>query len=96
MRKGQQPSVLACGNVGGRGDRRLVGGRADELPRIALPEHFGGERRVQRVTATMHHEMPEDGIADEREIANHVQDLVTDELVLEAERIEDALSLIHI
>ena len=61
-----------------------VGGRLNQLPRVALFQDLGGERRVQRVTAAMRHEMADHGVAHQREVADDVEDLVTHELVVEA------------
>ena len=46
-----------------------------------------GERRVQRVAAAVRDEMADHREADERQIADDVEDLVADELVLEAQRV---------
>src|SRR5262249_11839367 len=42
---------------------------------------------MQRVPRSVCDQMPDDRISREREIADRVQDLVADELVLEAERV---------
>jgi len=64
-------------------DRRL-----DETPRVALTQNLCRERRVQRVPAAMHDEMSLNRMADEREVADDIQNLVTHELVFEPQRIE--------
>ena len=65
-----------------------VGRRIDQTPRVRLFENPRGERRVQRVPGPVRHDVPDDGVSDQREIADDVEHLVTDELVLEPERIE--------
>ena len=62
----------------------------DESPRITLLEEFGGKRGMQCVAAAMHDEVSEERMSDQREIPQHVQNLVADELVFEPQRIEDA------
>ena len=63
-------------------------GLLDQIPGIALGEHLGRECRVQRVAATMDDQMADDRMADERQVADDVENLVADELVLEAQRVE--------
>ena len=63
----------------------------NQRPRIGLRQHLRGKRRVQRVTAAMGDEVADQRTADERHVANHIQNLVPHELVVEAERVvEDA------
>ena len=46
-------------------------------------EDLLGKRGVQLMTATVRHEVPDDGVPHQRKVANRVEDLVADELVLE-------------
>ena len=48
-------------------------------------ENLGRKFGMKRVPGAMRHEMADDRVADEREVANRVEDLVADELVLEAQ-----------
>ena len=50
-------------------------------------ENLGGKRRVQRVPRAVRDQVADDRIADERQVANRIEDLVADELVLEAQRV---------
>src|SRR5262249_49484402 len=67
--------------------RRQVDRRLDEAPRGRLLEDFRRELRVQRVSRAVRDQVADYRIAHEREIADRVQNLVADELVLEAERV---------
>src|SRR4029079_8057390 len=57
----------------------------DDLPRIHVFEDARGKRRVQGVAGTVRHEVADHRVAAERAIADRVEDLGADELVLEAE-----------
>src|SRR5688572_26326874 len=59
----------------------------DQRPRIPLFEHLGGKRRVQRVPAPVRDEVANDRMPNERHIANHVQNLVANELIVEPQRV---------
>src|SRR6185295_10220110 len=72
----------------GRIDRRL-----DEPPGVRLFENLRRELGVQRVAGAVGYEVADDGIADEREIADGVEDLMADELVLETERVVEHAGL---
>src|SRR5262245_46291862 len=75
----------------GHGRARGVGRRRDELPRLLLLEQLRRHGRVQRVPAAMRDGMRGDGVSEEREAADEIEDLVADELVFEAQRaVEDA------
>src|SRR5262245_54691843 len=87
------PAVSAgCAReVGGDPSARDAKRRRNELPRALMLEELRGHRRVQGVAAAMHDRVREDRIADECEVAHEIEDLVADELVLEAERaVQDA------
>ena len=62
--------------------------RLNELPGVALAQNLGGKRRVQGVPAPMDDQMPHDGVTDERQVSHNIQNLVTHELVVEAQRVE--------
>ena len=51
-----------------------------------LQDHRG-KLGVERVPAAMRHQMADDRVADERHIADHVQNLVPHELVVEPQRV---------
>ena len=65
----------------------------DELPGVALLEELRGERGVQGVAAAVRDDVADDRVADERQIADDVEDLVADELVLEAQRVVEHAGL---
>ena len=58
-----------------------------QLPRVALLEDLRGERGVQRVPAAVRDQVADHRGADQRQVADHVQDLVAHELVLEPQRV---------
>src|SRR5438105_15576617 len=71
--------------------RRRLELHLDQAPRVRVLEDLRGELRVEGMAGPMCDEMANHRIADEREVADRVEDLVADELVLEAERVvEDA------
>ena len=45
--------------------------------------------------AAVHHQMPLDGVANQRQIPHDIKDLVTHELVFEAKRVEHACLAEH-
>ena len=65
-----------------RGRRRL-----DEPPGVGLFQNPGRKLRVEGMAGTVRHQMPNHRIADERQIAHRVENLVADEFVLEPQRI---------
>ena len=73
-------------NRGLRCQRRSL----DQTPGLAIGEERAAELGVHGVTGTMRHDVSHDRVADQRQVADHIQNLVADELVLEAERVEGA------
>lgn len=67
-------------------DRRRI---FDEPPRIALPHQFRRKGGAEGMATTMHHEMALNRVLDERQIANHIQNLVAHELIVEPQRIQN-------
>src|SRR6266850_3410609 len=61
--------------------------RLDETPRVRLFENLGRELGVQRMPGAVRDEMADDRMTDEREVADGVENLVADELVLEPQRV---------
>ena len=61
----------------------LARGLFDELPGVRFLEQMRRHRRVKRMAAAMHHRVRHDGVTNQREVADQVQDLVADELVFE-------------
>src|SRR6187431_123521 len=82
---------LVRGNSGRDGNGHATGRRSvREFPGIGLTHEFGGKRRVQGVTTAMHHKVTLNGMSDKGEVANDVQNLVANELVLEPQGIQHA------
>src|SRR2546427_3092499 len=61
--------------------------RLDETPGVRLFENLGCELGMQRMPGAVRDEMADDRMADEREVADGVENLVADELVLEPQRV---------
>ena len=61
--------------------------RFDQPPGLRFLENLRGELGVQRVAGAMRHQVTDDRIADERQVADRVENLVTDELVFEPQRV---------
>ena len=70
------------GSVRGRVERDF-----DERPRVGFLQHHRGEFGVQRVAAAVRDEVTNQRMADERHVADHIQNLVPHELVVEPERV---------
>ena len=69
----------------GHGRRRL-----DQAPGLLIAENFSRQLRVQGVSRAMGHHMTDDRPADQREVANHIQNLVANKLVFEPQRVQHA------
>src|SRR5688572_2906678 len=83
---GELCGILDWNRPWNRRNRRIEW-QVDDLPRIGFLEHQGRERREQRMAASMGR-LVADGLAThERQIAEHIEDLVAYELVLEAQRV---------
>src|SRR4051812_34529122 len=52
----------------------------DDLPRVDLLEDLRGERGVQRVAGAVRDQVTDHRVADERQVADRIEDLVPDEL----------------
>ena len=85
------PPVRLARQAEGRGaNAGTVTRTAPGSPRTAtrpLGEQRSRQPRVQRVPAAVHHQMSLDGMADQCQVADDVENLVPDELVFEAQRI---------
>ena len=81
------PSRGAASGVLPAPDRIRIGRRFDEPPGVGSSRILRGERRVQRVAAAMRDEVADHRMADEREVADDVEDLVAHELVVEPQRV---------
>ena len=66
---------------------RNVERRLDEPPGLRFFEDLRGKFRVERVTGAVRDQVPDHRIADEREVADRVENLVADEFVFESERV---------
>ena len=77
----------AVKRAGSRGVRGRIDRDFDQRPRVGFLQHHRGEFRVQRVPAAVRHEVTNQRMADERHVADHIQNLVPHELVIEAERV---------
>ena len=67
-----------------------VRGRLDQAPRFLVAENLGRQLRMQGVARAMGDDMTDDRISDERQVTNDVQDLVTHELIFEAQGVQHA------
>src|SRR5215212_7705623 len=77
--------------VSGERHRDSIDRGLDETPGAGFLENLRGKFGVERVAGAMSDKMADDRVAHEREVADSIEDLVADELVLEAERVvEDA------
>ena len=69
------------------GDRGRDGGQlhipaGQELPGVGVGEELTHQSGVEMVTTPDGHEMPEDGVAQERHVPDAIQDLVAHEFIL--------------
>src|SRR5687767_2273332 len=62
----------------------------DQTPCVSFFEQLAGEGGVQRMPATVRDEMADDWITHQRHVANDIENLVPDELVFEAQRVQRA------
>src|ERR1051326_7007566 len=67
--------------------------RLEQTPGVCLFEDLRREFRVQRMARTVGDEMADDRVADERQVADGIEDLVADEFVLQARSEEDLSEL---
>ncbi len=65
-------------------------GRLDQAPRFLVAENLGCQLRVQGMAGAMGDDVTDDRISDERQVTDDVQDLVTHELVFEAQGVQHA------
>jgi hypothetical protein len=75
-----EDSDLNRGADGARPGTRDRGRRPcfDELPRVGLPENLFRERRMQRMPPRLHHQVALNGVTDQRQVADDVENLVAD------------------
>ena len=64
------------------------GRRLDQAPGFLVGENFRRQRRVQRVAGAMSNDVTDDGVSDQRQVTDDIENLVADELVLETERVQ--------
>ena len=72
-------------NAFGHGRRGL-----DEAPRVLIRENFGRQLRVQRVAGAMRDDVTDDGISDQRQVTDDIENLVADEFVVKTQRVQHA------